>query len=326
MYNLCVFTWNRPPSAWHRSWQGGPSAFSWFSSESARPRPAPPPLPAAWCLAPPSELPAKPPTHNRLAAQVICARCRLQYVCPCGQRPGGMGKQHNLKGKVADSGWWTETHSDLLFQVIRLLSQLFHLTHGDVCQARPLQQMETIDGKEEKPEKKRQADMNDQQKSTKGRGASSICQEQRSRDQSLAVFTPAYLSVHPHTLQVGVLLQVQVACVYVARFHKHARAHRETRRAHPCTSASRLACTPPRTWMRAACSIFKPEEDVTLVMSTHPLPECTHKPVSPVPVSSVNERSFFAPQQTRRQTAGSVCRFTLRCAPLRQGIAFWKKP
>lgn len=79
-------------------------------------------------------------------------------------RLGGMGKQHHLKGKVADSGWWTETHSDLLFQVIRLLSQLFHLTHGDVCQARPLQQMETIDGKEEKPEKKRQADMNDQQK------------------------------------------------------------------------------------------------------------------------------------------------------------------
>ena len=41
-------------------------------------------------------------------------------------------KKSNLKHKVADTDWWIRTYSDLLFQVIRLLSQLFHFTHGDV--------------------------------------------------------------------------------------------------------------------------------------------------------------------------------------------------
>lgn len=66
----------------------------------------------------------------------------MVYVCNTFVRVvGGRGgkRNKNLKHKVAGADWWIWTYGDLIFQVIRLLSQLFHFTHGGVCQARLLQ-------------------------------------------------------------------------------------------------------------------------------------------------------------------------------------------
>lgn len=43
--------------------------------------------------------------------------------------------------------WRACTYSDLFFKAVRLLSQLFHFTHGDVCQVRSLLQMVEISRK-----------------------------------------------------------------------------------------------------------------------------------------------------------------------------------
>lgn len=69
-------------------------------------------------------------TDSRSEAQSIWP----DLVCKTFVREGG-----GNKNKVRDSDGRIWTYGDLLFQVVRLLSQLFHFTHGAVCQARSLQ-------------------------------------------------------------------------------------------------------------------------------------------------------------------------------------------
>lgn len=104
------------------------------------------------------------------------------------------------------------------------------------------------------------------------------------------------------SLQVNAFLQVKMAFIYFAKFHKHAGVHAKTHRTRLHMHLCMHACTHTHTHThecrlyeysnmtlteRSVCS----QEYLRLVESTHPLPECTHKPVCPVTMSSVNKLS-----------------------------------
>lgn len=115
-------------------------------------------------------------------------------------------------------------------------------------------------------------------------------------------------------LQISAILQVKMAPIYFANFHKHAGAHTETRRTHLHTYLGTCAQTHTHVdWMNIQANINRESvcssDDVTLVRAHNPHPECTHKPVCPVIMSSVYQLSLLNKFTT---LTGGLCHLTLQ--------------